>query len=399
MPFRINNNIPGLNALRILNITGRDLNKRIERLSSGLKVNRAADDAAGLSVSEGLRAEISGFAQGIRNSEQAINLVQTAEGALNEINGLLLRMRELSVQSASATVNDDNRVSVNAEFTQLVSEIDRIAQVTSYNNSTLLTGFGNVVSQDLTASSALDSATTGVIGVQVSGAAAGTYVFADAPATNDREITLGNGVTTQTLNVGPALDADGGTLAGVVATSSSILANFDRLGIQLTLSGFKAAEGNDPQINGYRDGLLNGDTLEIGSGTGGTFQVGPDDGAVHRLEVNVADMRASGSVLNLGSLSVGSLASAQAAISPIDLAIEQVTQARGDLGSIQSRLTFGMQATGVMMENDISSDSTIRDANIAEEVSAFSRAQILTQSGLAMFAQANIVAASVLSLL
>ena len=97
MPLRINNNIPDLNALRIMEITGRDLNKRIERLSSNPKVNRAADDAAGLSVSKGLRADISGFAQGMRNSEQATNLDQTAEGALNEINGLLLRMRKLSV--------------------------------------------------------------------------------------------------------------------------------------------------------------------------------------------------------------------------------------------------------------------------------------------------------------
>ena len=90
MPLRINTNIPAVNAQRILNITGKDLNSRIERLSSGLKVNRAADDAAGLSISEGLRAEMSGFTQGMRNSEQAVNLIQTAEGALNEVNSILL---------------------------------------------------------------------------------------------------------------------------------------------------------------------------------------------------------------------------------------------------------------------------------------------------------------------
>ncbi len=141
MPLRFNTNISGINIQRQLKITNTDLTKRIERLSSGLRVNRAADDAAGLSVSEGLHAEISGFLQGIRNSEQANNLLQVAEGALNQVNGLLIRMRELAVQSANSTINDNNRQSLNAEFTQLINEVDRIAQVTSYNNTSLLTGW------------------------------------------------------------------------------------------------------------------------------------------------------------------------------------------------------------------------------------------------------------------
>ena len=132
MPLRVNTNISAFNSKRILGNNTKDLSLRIERLSSGLKVNRAADDAAGLSVSEGLRSEISGFLQGIRNSEQATNLIQTAESALNEVNAILIRIRELAVQSSSTTVNNQNRESVNAEFLQLSNEIDRIAQVTSY---------------------------------------------------------------------------------------------------------------------------------------------------------------------------------------------------------------------------------------------------------------------------
>ena len=163
MPLRINNNVLSINTQRHLRLTNQDVSKRIERLASGLRVNRASDDAASLSISEGIRGQISGFSQSIRNGEQAANLVQTAEGSLNEVNGILLRMRELSVQSASSTVTDTNRQSLHAEFGQLVSEIDRIATATSYNNTTLLTGFGATVSQSTAASTALASTTTGVI--------------------------------------------------------------------------------------------------------------------------------------------------------------------------------------------------------------------------------------------
>ncbi len=396
MPLRVNTNIPALNTRRILNINNRDLKTRIERLSSGLRINRAADDAAGLSVTEGMRAELTGLRQSVRNAEQATNLIQTAEGALNEVNAILIRMRELSVQSASSTVNDDNREAINAEYVQLINEIDRIGTVTSYNNSTLLTGFGNVVSKDAAVSTALASPTTGVVGVQVSGATAGTYTFEDATAT-DNQITLGNGVATQTIDIGPALDND--AVGGVVATGSSIVANFDRLGIQLTLSGQRAAAGISPASDGYRDGDLDTTILEIDSGVGGTFQVGPKDGAVHRIEVNIDDMRASGVVLALGSSTVANLSSAQTAITSIDNAIGNVAQQRGDLAAFQNRLAFNIRSNENSIENIQASESSIRDADIASEVSSFTRAQILVQSGTALLAQANLLPQNPLSLL
>jgi flagellin len=395
MPLRVNTNIPALNTRRVLSINNRDLKTRIERLSSGLRINRAADDAAGLSVSEGMRAELTGLRQAVRNSEQATNLIQTGEGALNEVNAILIRMRELAVQSASSTVNDDNREAINAEFVQLTNEIDRIATVTSYNNTSLLTGFGNVVSGDAAVSTSLASTTTGVANVQVSGATAGTYLFADSAG--DNEITLGNGVTTQTIDIGGALDADGA--GAVVATGSAIVANFDRLGIQLTLNGQKGATALDPATDGYRDADLDGTALVIDSGTGGTFQVGPDDGQVHRIEINIADMRASGSVLNLGSSSTSSLSGAQSAIGSIDLAISTVAQQRGTLGAFQNRLAFNIRANENAIENIQASESSIRDADIAEEVSSFTRAQILVQSGTSLLAQANVLPQNALSLL
>lgn len=401
MPLRVNANIPALNTRRILNINNRDLKNRIERLSSGLRINRAADDTAGLNISEGMRAELTGLRQAVRNAEQATNLIQTAEGSLNEVNAILIRMRELSVQSASATVNDENRESINAEYIQLTNEIDRIAQVTSYNDTTLLSGYGNVVSGDTAAgkSTSLLSTTTGVVAVQISGASSGLYQFTDA--VNDNEITLGNGVTTQTIDLGPALDVDAdGTSPGVVATGSAIVANFDRLGIQLTLAGARAAQGVNPATDGYRDGDLGTNRLlQIDGGAGGTFQVGPNDGAVHRIEISIADMQASGNVLNLGSTTVSSQSGSQAAIGSIDLAITSVAQQRGDLGAFQNRLAFNLRANENSIENIQASESSIRDADIASEVSAFTRAQILVQSGTALLAQANVLPQNALSLL
>ena len=395
MPLRVNTNIPALNTRRILGINNRDLKTRIERLSSGLRINRAADDAAGLSISEGMRAELTGLRQAVRNAEQATNLIQTGEGALNEVNAILIRMRELSVQSASSTVTDDNRESINAEFVQQINEIDRIASATSYNNTVLLSGYGNTVDKDAATSTALASTTTGVAAVAISGAAAGTYTFEDA--VGDRSVTLGNGVASQMINIGPALDTD--AVGGVVATGSSIVANFDRLGIQLTLSGQKAAQSLDPATDGYRDSDLDGLALQIDAGTGGTFQVGPRDGATHRVELSIQDMRASGTVMNLGSSSVSTLSGAQTSIASIDLAISTVAQQRGDMGALQNRLSFNIRANENTIENITASESSIRDADIATEVSAFTRAQILVQSGTALLAQANVLPQNALSLL
>ena len=395
MPLRINTNVPSINAQRIGKINNRDLKVRLERLSSGLRINRAADDASGLSVSEGMRAEISGMRQGASNAQQAINLIQTAEGALNEVGAMLIRMRELSVQAASSTVNDANRESINAEFVQLINEMDRVASVTSYNNSSILSGFGNELETDAGISTALASTTTGVFNVQLSAAASGTYTFIDSSG-GDNQITLGNGIATQTIDIGPALDHDG---SGVVATGSSVVANFDRLGVALTLGGTRPGGPVNPATDGYRDGDLDGTQLLIVEGTGGKFQIGPDNKAGDRIEVTIQDMRASGTFLNVGGNSLSTLASAQQAITNVDLAITKVSQVRGDLGAAQNRLNFNLRNTENSIENNVASEATIRDADIPMEVSAFTKAQILVQSTTAMMAQANVLSQNALSLL
>jgi flagellin len=386
MPLRINNNIAALNARRNMNANFRDQGLRLERLSSGLRVNRAADDAAGLTVREGMRAELSGLRQNVLNAEQGSNLLQVAEGSLNEINAMLIRMRELAVQSASSTVTDLNRESIQAEYNQIIQEIDRISLSTTYNDQVLLTGFGNNID---TASTVLTASnTSGVASVKISGASAGTYTFVDGGG--DAEITLGNGVVTQTIDVGQILDTDLN-----VATGTTAVANFDRLGIQVTLAGSGVATAT----GSYVDGDLNGQTLIVNTGTGGSFQVGPDDGINNRIEVTIGDMRASGATLNLNTTSVATINSSRSSISQIDEAINKVSGQRGDLGAVMNRLAFTVSFTENSIENIQNSEASISDADIAFEVSKFTRAQVLSQASTAMLAQANVVPQTALSLL
>lgn len=383
MPLRVNNNITAITARRALGVNSRTLGTRIERLATGLRINRGADDAAGLAISEGMRAEIMGLTQGVRNAEMATNLTQVAEGALSQVSAMLIRMRELALQGASSTVNNENRSNLQAEYSHLIAEIDRVALATSYNNTVLLTGFGNTV--DNTTSSAITNiADTGVTGVTLSGSASGTFTFVDALA-DDNQITLGNGIVTQTIDIGSVLDND--DIGGVVATGTTAVANFDRVGVILTLG------------DGYRDGDLDGETIVVNSSTGGSFQVGPDNKVVDRIEFGLDDMRASGTELNLTVTSVSTMDSARGAIPFLDLAINRVASERSDIGAIQNRLAFTVASANNAIENIQASESSIRDADVAAEISEFTRAQVLTQAATAVLAQANALPQTALSLL
>ena len=386
MALRINSNQSAISVRRNLNATTREISTSLERLSSGLRINRAADDAAGLSVREGLRAESSGLQASVRNTEQATNLIQTAEASLNEVNAILVRMRELAVQSSSGTVSDSNRESVQTEFSQLSNEIDRIAQSTTFNNQVLLTGFGNAVSSLSSALVASDA--TGVTNVAISGAAAGTFTFIDTA--DDTDLTLGNGSMTQTISLGTALDGS------VVATGTKIVANFDRLGIQVTLAGVGAADAT----GSFSDGDLNNYELVVEEGTGASLQIGPSDSSFNRLELSIPDLTATGDELNLESTSVTTQTTAQSAITDIDGAITRVSQERGNLGAIQNRLTFNLSATENRIEQVQAAESTISDTDIAQEVSNLTRAQVLSQGASALLVQAQgVQATSVLTLL
>ena len=282
-------------------------------------------------------------------------------------------------------MNDENRESIQAEFTQLSSEIDRIAQATTYNNQVLLTGYGNNVSSASTVVTA--SNTSGVTDVKISGAAAGTYTFQDTGS--DSEITLGNGTVSQTIRVGTLLDGSG------VATGTQVVANFDRIGVQVTLAG----DAVSTATGSYVDGDLNTQTIVVEAGTGGSFQVGPTDRAFHRIEVNISDMQATGDNLNLTTASVATLTTSRSAITSIDQAITAVAQQRGDLGAFQNRLSFTISYTENEIENIQASEASISDADIAAEVTQYTRAQVLSQAATAMLAQANVMPQNALALL
>ncbi|MCC7264830.1 MAG: hypothetical protein IT369_20115 [Candidatus Latescibacteria bacterium] len=389
MPLTIdvNNNIAALNVRRHLSLNSRDMGTRLERLSSGMRVNSAKDDPAGLAISEGFRGPLSGLAVGLRNAEMGSNLLQVAEGSLNEVSSVLIRIRELAMESATSTLNDDNRESLENEMIQLRQEIDRIARSTGYNGQRMLTGFGARV--DEAQSTALSaSATTGVVRAAISGAGKGAYTFVDAAG--DGALTLGNGVVTQTLNTASLfLDGQG------VATGTTAVANFDRLGVQVTLAGHQGAGAT----GSYVDGDLDQRTIMVSGGTGGSFQVGAENRVEDRIEIGIDDMSASGSVLNLNTLSLASQENARTALDSINAAIDEVARQRGSLGSVMNRLQFTISFTESAIEGNTISEATVRDADMAAEVSAFTRTQILTQAATAMLAQANSAPQSVMVLL
>jgi flagellin len=181
----------------------------------------------------------------------------------------------------------------------------------------------------------------------------------------------------------------------VVASGSSMVANFDRIGVQVTLAGANVSGATGD----YTDGDLDGTNIVIEGGKGGVFQVGPTDSFFNRLEVGIPDLRASGAALNLGQLSVSSIDDARSAIAGIDRAITTVSAARGDLGAVQNRLGFSIGFTEVEIENITASDATIRDADMALEVTEFTRAQLLLKTSNAMLVQANVTSIGALSLL
>ena len=275
MGLQVNTNVAALNAYRNLSSTQGAMNTSLERLSSGLRINRAADDAAGLAISEKLRAQTNGLNQATTNAQDAISLVQTAEGALNEQHAILQRMRTLAVQSANDTNTDADRASIQKEVDQLVTELDRISSSTQFNGQNLL-------------------------------------------------------------------DGTGGT-AGVF-----------------------------------------------------TFQVGANSGQTATVDLSASLDSAS---LGVDAVSLATSAGATAALTSLDAAIKTVSDTRADLGAVQNRLQHTINSLSVAAENSAAAESRIRDTDMAKEMSAFTRSQILSQAGVSMLAQANATSQSVLKLL
>jgi flagellin len=396
--MRINQNTMAQNAYRNLSTNNVQLGKSLEKLSSGFRINRAADDAAGLVISQGLRAQVSGLRQATRNAQDGISVVQTAEGALNEVHTILNRMRDLSVQAANSGSNDAAaRNAAQAEITALKDEVNRVSDKTQFGGMKLLDGSYGKTAGTLSAFDTDGSLTFGAgdtIAVTVAGGSgavsvslsAGTFAGSNAAA------SIESSVKAALVGTGNAVDA---------AAANSFKVSYQAVGsggVFTLANGSSAAvtvaDGTGtPLVTGGVAGLAS--AVAAATGTGGTFQIGANSGDT--VGISIADTDAT--ALGIGTVDVTTDAGAAAAITALDTAISTVSTKRGDLGALQNRFESMINNLNVTTENLVASESRIRDTDMAAEMTNFTKNQILTQAGTAMLAQANQVPQSVLSLL
>ena len=399
MGLRINQNIAAMNAYRNLTVTDGQMSKSLEKLSSGFRINRAADDAAGLSISEGLRAQVGGTQVAIRNAQDGISVVQTAEGALSEVHSILQRMRDLSVQAANAGSQDTTaRTAAQTEFTQLKAEIDRIGSTTSFGNTKLLDGsFGNqagVVNGSGIGALTVVAGTNDTFKVSTEGVAAQSLTLAAGAYTNDAAGASSLQSALQTSIDGNA-NLKGLVTATVYHDSTinknvvSFVRNSEASGTSVTLA---AGAANDV-LAGL--GVTAG-TGTVTTGTGGVFQVGANNSSADKISVSINKVDST-ALTGLGSVDL--VNNAAAAIDTINTAITTVSTSRANLGAYQNRFEHTISNLSVTAENLSASESRIRDTDMASEMVSFTRAQILTQAGTAMLAQANQAPQQVLQLL
>jgi flagellin len=362
--MRINTNVSALRAQGNLTRVNEQVSASMSKLSSGFRITRAADDAAGLGIANVLRADIRSMGQAARNSEQANSVLNIAEGAAGTVQKMLERMKELASQAASDNVDSAGRSRITSEYQALRNEIDRTVSTVKFQGNTLLNGaFGATID---TSSTAL-ATTTGVYDIKLTGAGAGALTLSSGSSI----ATLTNGSVSQTL--------------GVTAATKQTL-NFSALGVSIDTTaavGAATLAGN----------------ITVAAGTG-TFLVSSSGQYSGNDKITV-----TGSQLNLSSTSLTiaadptTLANAQTALSQIDVAITSVNTALGVIGSLQSRIEVATENVRTTMQNFSAAESTIRDLDMAAEMTTFSKNQVLSQAGTAMLAQANAAGQSILTLL
>jgi flagellin len=408
--MRINQNVMANNASRNLAGTNAMLGKSMEKLSSGFRINRAADDAAGLVISQGLRAQVSGLKQATRNAQDAISVVQTAEGALNEVHTMLTRMRDLAVQAANTGGNDAaSRTAAQAEINQLSTEITRVSTDTKFGGTALLDGSYGVSASTLAGAA---TAPTGTADNWTALAAASTFSIAiagtaavtvDATGFTGSSAQIASQLTTA---ANAALTAAGSVYAGKVSFTgqynTTLNQNFtgaaDTGSISISVSGLQAGKSATLANVGAGAPLTAlgiGTTTSTTSGAGGNFQIGSNSGQL--VQVSIASTSAS--TLGVNALDVTSDAGSASAITALDAAIASVSTTRGTLGAMQNRFDSMINNLQVTTENISASESRIRDTDMAQEMVTLTKNQVLLQAGTAMLAQANQIPQSVLKLL
>jgi len=364
------------------------MKKTLERLSSGLKINRASDDAAGLAISEKMRGQVKGLDMGSKNAQDAISLIQTAEGALSEVHSILQRMRELSVQAATDTNTDVDRSNIQSEIDQLRDEIDRISRATEFNTKKLLNGnlesFRAVADVKVVAEGNIDMSAS----VVSSNASEGTLII---------EIGQFTGTTTSELDARLVLVKVGG-ISQTIVTYSLGSAVIGGIKVSWNTTRFDISQFGDalPQEAVIDSAIARIESINT-SGNQLVFQIGANEGANMIAGIDATDSKSLGLITSV--LKVTTQDAAERTISVIDGAIHKISSIRSQLGAIQNRLEHTIANLGVASENLTAAESRIRDADMAQEMMQFTKQQILMQSGMSMIAQANALPQNVLQFL
>ena len=407
----VQHNLSAMNANRMLNVTTSAQSKSTEKLSSGYKINRAADDAAGLSISEKMRKQIKGLTQASSNAQDGVSAVQTAEGALTEVHSMLQRMNELAVQSSNGTNSQTDRKAIQDEIDQLTSEIDRVSETTKFNETYLLKGdatktdtayfmeskynvtggiFAEGSDTEITTAADLEKAIKD--GKKLYTA---PYNKANNPQTADKIAVKGkdyayvtklydkNGKEVSAQNIQDSKNADG-TAADNYYTSNAGLA------------GKNATPPTNMEIE--KDAAKNFTKgYEVNGSISFNLHVGADSADDNKIAVKIESMSAKG--IGVYGLKVDTEDDATAAIDRIAEAVQKVSSQRSTLGAAQNRLEHTIANLDNVVENTTSAESRIRDTDMAQEMVNYSKNNILAQAGQSMLAQANQSNQGVLSLL
>ncbi len=369
MALRIAHNIAAMNTHRWLTAADAAMSKNLNRLSSGYRINSGADDAAGLAVSSQFRADIASFNVASRNASEATSLLQVADGALDQIANILTRLKELATQASSANVSSSGRDKINSEAGKLILEADRIADSTKYGSDNLIDGTYGVTIASTT--NTADAGISTVTGMETSQ----KYNFA---------ITAGSDATHWDVQVTTedGLQKIEDALATPAAGTTTDVA-FAAFGITVTFNSSVAATTADV----------------TGSATGASdFRVGATASTNDKISISLGNCTTASAGINIASLTLDTAANATAAMTTINTAISTLSGRRGDIGAYMNRLGYASANLATTIENVQAAESTIRDVDMAAEMTEFTKNQILTQAGTAMLAQANIASQTILSL-
>ena len=391
----INHNMNALNAHRNMGINNTAAGKSMEKLSSGLRINRAGDDAAGLAISEKMRGQIRGLTQASRNSADGISMIQTAEGALNETTNILQRMRELAVQASNDTNTTSDREEIQKEINALTEEVDRIANNTEFNTQKLLNGSKSGEVGDLVRDEV--EGKQGIFTITLDNAVAkGNKLNIDGKVVEfkeDKDVNTVQGIKDKLGQVLKGYEFDVSTDKKVITLKQK--ENTDKDEFKVTLNGVEldkakaavTAEGVTQRDAEFSEGKV-------------SVQVGAN--ASQSMSIEIGDMRAQAlKIVNDKGrgLSVETAQSANEAITAFDAALNTVSSQRANLGAVQNRLEYTISNLDNTAENLTSAESTLRDVDMAKEMMEYSKNNILNQAAQAMISQANQQPQNVLQLL